>query len=73
MIAAHLHEPVPPPRGVRADLEAVLLRCLEKDPARRFASADEVERALAGCGCAGEWDERQAVGWWREYRERVVE
>jgi serine/threonine-protein kinase len=28
-------------------LEAILLRCMEKDPARRFANGDELRRALA--------------------------
>jgi tRNA A-37 threonylcarbamoyl transferase component Bud32 len=56
VLAAHLHEPPPPPRALRADvppdLEAVVLRCLEKDPAKRFPDADSLERALAGCACA---------------------
>jgi serine/threonine-protein kinase len=46
----HVHEdPVPPSavRPVPRDLERVVLRCLEKDPARRFASAAELETAVA--------------------------
>ncbi len=42
-------EPVPPRRlrpGIHADLETICLRCLEKDPARRIASAGEVAREL---------------------------
>jgi class 3 adenylate cyclase len=37
----HLIEPSLPPA-----LEGVILRCLEKDPARRFASAEELREAL---------------------------
>jgi len=41
-----------PPRKFKADLspiwESVILRCLERDPARRFAKAEDVARALAG-------------------------
>lgn len=45
----HVHEQAPPPSSVGevpADLEAIVLRCLEKDPAARFQSATEFEHAL---------------------------
>jgi serine/threonine-protein kinase len=57
---AHLEQQLP------ADLQAVVLRCLEKDPADRFADAASLERALAACGCATSWTREQAVRWWQE-------
>jgi serine/threonine-protein kinase len=55
-IVAHIHEPVPPLTELRAevpaDLQEVVLRCLEKDPARRFADVGRLHDALAGCTCA---------------------
>jgi serine/threonine-protein kinase len=45
----HVNEDVPPPSTiapVQPELEDVVLRCLEKDPKRRFASAAELEAAL---------------------------
>jgi tetratricopeptide (TPR) repeat protein len=47
-----LKEPPQPPHSHVSDLdprwETVILRCLERDPADRFGSALEVERALTG-------------------------
>jgi hypothetical protein len=45
----HVNEDAPPPSTiapVQSELEDVVLRCLEKDPKRRFASAAELEAAL---------------------------
>ena len=50
----HLNEPPAPPRtrraGIPRALEAVVMKALEKDPDRRFASADEMQTALASIG-----------------------
>jgi TolB-like protein/Tfp pilus assembly protein PilF len=50
--ARRLTEPPPSPRSLVPALderwEAAILRCLEREPVRRFASVREVARALAG-------------------------
>jgi serine/threonine-protein kinase len=71
VIIAHARDPVPPPSRLRPDvpedLEHVVLRCLAKSPAERFASAHELERALASCAAGGDWDVDRARVWWREH------
>jgi serine/threonine-protein kinase len=52
---------------VPPDLEALVLRCLEKEPAKRFPDAASLDYALAACACAGQWTELQAAAWWREH------
>ena len=75
LLIAHASEKVVPPSELRpeipADLEAVVLRCLEKDPDRRFANAESLEKALAGCACAGAWTGEMAAEWWRTHAETV--
>jgi serine/threonine-protein kinase len=70
MLLAHAYEPVVPPNalqpGVPADLEAVVMRCLEKDPKRRFEDVASLDKALAACACAGQWTEEAAARWWQE-------
>ena len=70
VMSAHAYEPVVPPGRLRAevpaDLDRVVVRCLEKDPADRFADAEALGRALAACGCAHDWDAGQADRWWHE-------
>ncbi len=65
----HLHTPPTPPserlgRPLPAALEAWVLACLEKDPARRPASASEAAARLERCGLAGEWKADEARAWW---------
>ena len=71
MAVAHAtREPSPPSsRGdnpIPPELDAIVMRCLAKDPDARFADALALEQALADCPVA-RWDERQAQRWWQEY------
>jgi len=72
--AHHLHSaPVVPSerlgRPVPADLEAVVLRCLAKSPADRYATAAELERALSACANADAWSADRARDWWKLRRD----
>ena len=63
--------PVPPSRhagqAIPQGLEQIVLRCLEKDPARRPASAAELSRELAALGIEAAWTEARARAWWDEH------
>jgi eukaryotic-like serine/threonine-protein kinase len=60
LIFAHVHEPVARPshmlgRQLPTDVESVVMRCLEKDPGMRYATAVELAQALSSCTLAGTW------------------
>ena len=70
MIAHARDIPSPPSElepGVPADLEAVILKCMEKQPNDRYASIEELDTALAACECAGNWTAQDAEAWWLEH------
>ncbi len=58
VLAAHASQPVPPLRGkvrsVPAEVEAIVLRALAKDPSERFESARELELALEEVATRGD-------------------
>jgi serine/threonine-protein kinase len=62
-------DPVEPPSrhrpGLPHDLERVVLRCLAKSPADRYPDANALDRDLAACADAPEWDFARAADWWR--------
>jgi serine/threonine-protein kinase len=71
MLMAHAYDPLTPPSQLRSeidfDLEMVVLRCLEKDPANRYPDAQSLEKALAGCRAAAGWSEEMARAWWQKH------
>lgn len=70
--AMHLGETPRPlselvPGEVPADLEAVIMACLAKDPDDRPQSAAELRQALGRCEDPGGWTRDDACGFWRDY------
>jgi serine/threonine-protein kinase len=71
MLHAHAYEPlVPVPEftdNVPADLQGVILRCLEKDPNHRYQDALALEEGFAACACSARWTPRRAEAWWQDH------
>jgi serine/threonine-protein kinase len=69
VVAAHIYE-APAPLcnhrpDVSEDLQAIVLHCLAKNRADRFADVESLEIALAGSHTTRQWSEKQASDWWR--------
>jgi serine/threonine-protein kinase len=74
--AHHLHS-VPERPSIRlaapvtADLEAVLLACLAKQPEDRPASAHVLRERLLACAAAGRWTNARASQWWATHHHKL--
>lgn len=69
MVIDHMNTPPPRPstriqQPIPGDLEAVIMRCLAKDPAERFPDARALASALLACADAGRWSLTEARAWW---------
>lgn len=76
LMHAHAYEPVvfAPEfdKAVPSDLRAVVLRCLDKDPDRRYQDAASLDKALAVCACARQWSAERAEEWWAQHCDKII-
>ncbi|MDB4494526.1 serine/threonine protein kinase [Pseudomonadales bacterium] len=71
MMAQVNETPAPPSAhqsGIPADVEAIILKCLEKKPEDRIASAVQLRDALIACKCSRDWTAQRASQWWNEQK-----
>lgn len=72
VLRAHQNE-TPPPfevhvAGVPKDLEAIVMKCLAKDPEDRYQNVASLKKALSKCSCYNRWTWPQAAKWWKLHR-----
>jgi serine/threonine-protein kinase len=77
LLMHHVQDPpLPPSRHteilVAPELEAVLLKCLEKDPAKRPESARRLGEALRASSVEPAWDEKRAHTWWATHAPELL-
>ena len=70
LLTKHLEETPPSPsarngHACSAELEALIMRCLARQPEARPPSADAFREALSRCRPAQEWTPADADLWWR--------
>jgi serine/threonine-protein kinase len=77
MLLHHVHTPPMPPSAVSelpipGELEDILMACLEKDPAKRPASASVLDSALGRVPSPRPWTEERARAWWQTHAPEIV-
>ncbi len=75
MLAAHAFKSPSAPSSVRdnipAEVDAIVLKCLEKKPESRYASAMDLAAAWRSCECYRDWGTSQADDWWQANANRL--
>jgi serine/threonine-protein kinase len=68
--------PAPPSQAtqnaISPELDSIILRCLEKDPADRPQSAMELAALLAACPRAADSTPETRSDWWTNYHSRLI-
>jgi DNA-binding NtrC family response regulator len=68
--------PSPPSKvsevSIPADMDALVLECLSKEPSQRPPSADVLWDRLDGLSVARPWDQRRAREWWARHEPELV-
>jgi DNA-binding NtrC family response regulator/putative methionine-R-sulfoxide reductase with GAF domain len=77
MLLQHVQvRPVPPSSrselAVPTRLEAILMSCLEKDPAKRPTSALQLDSLLSHVTCEAPWTNERAQQWWEAHAPEAV-
>jgi serine/threonine-protein kinase len=54
---------------VSAELDAVIMSCLAKQPSGRPADAGTLAQMLAAVPAAGDWSDDEALRWWSDFRK----
>jgi eukaryotic-like serine/threonine-protein kinase len=72
MFLKHVQEaPIPPSQRselrIPREVDDLVLACLEKDPAKRPQSAEQLLRMVRLCQSGGSWDHETARGWWQTH------
>jgi eukaryotic-like serine/threonine-protein kinase len=69
VMVAHARDPVTPPSQIQPDvprdLEAVIIRCLAKNPKDRYPDTPSLAKALDACADASNWSPEHAADWWQ--------
>lgn len=72
ILIAHARDAVPPMAsikpGIPNELEAIVLRCLEKQPGSRYQTASDLADALKACQLDETWSQNDASDWWRDLK-----
>ena len=77
VMIAHARDEVTPPSSIQtdvpADFERVILRCLAKNPDKRFQDVESLDQALADCVASDNWTQADAADWWRDNETDVAQ